>query len=146
MASHALCAITCTCWVSTTPVVFSPYNPLSASNDDSVGHAKVGCGGIVGLLIPYQIALSAGGGTLANRQMASGAKKLPYNLYSSAAYTSIWGDGTGGTVTVGGSIPLDLLGLSPDIDHPIYGRVPARQTGVTPGSYTDTLTVTVTYY
>ena len=145
--AQALCTVTCTCTVSTTSLIFSGYNPLSASNVDSTGNVRVACGGIAGLAIPYSVAISAGGGaSMTNRQMASGINKLSYNLYVSSAYAAIWGDASGGTQTVSGGFLLDVLGSATPQDLTVYGRIPGGQTTVKPGSYTDTLVVTLTYY
>ncbi len=145
--ASALCTLICSCTVSTTAVVFGSYNPLSASNNDMTGKVRVACGGIAGLAIPYSVALGAGtSGSMAGRQMASGAKRLSYNLYTTNGRTTVWGDGSGSTATVGGSITLDLLGLSAPQEVTVYGRIPGSQGTVAPGAYTDTLVVTLTYF
>lgn len=145
--ASALCLpIACTCSVGITPVSFGSFNPLLAGTHDANGNVAVTCGGVVGLLIPYTIKLSQGGGTsYTARRMASGTHYLNYNMYTDN-YVTIWGDGTGGSALPGGSITLDLLGLSPARNHTIYGRVASNQTTAVPGLYTDTITVTVTYY
>jgi spore coat protein U-like protein len=71
--------------------------------------------------------------------MSNGASNLTYQLYSDAARTMIWGDGTAGTVTVSAHVASN--GTQ---NNTVYGRIPALQ-GVRPGAYTDTITVTVTY-
>ena len=147
-SAHALCTLLCTCVVNTTTtsVVFSPHNPLAASNNDSTGNVQVQCSGTAGLLIPYTVAVSAGGGASINaRSMASGASKLFYNIYTTNSRTTVLGDGSGGSAVLSGSITLSALGLAPAQNWPIYGRIPGGQTGVAPGVYSDTLVVTVTY-
>lgn len=146
---QALCLpLACSCSVSTTALSFGSYNPLAYGNTDSTGTVRVSCGGVVGLLIPYDIALSAGGGgSYAGRRMSYGGYNLSYNLYTSNTYTTVWGDGTASTQKVSGSVTLDLVGLSPTQIHWVYGRLPGRQLGVAPGGpYTDSMTVTLTYY
>ncbi|MET0209865.1 MAG: spore coat U domain-containing protein [Burkholderiaceae bacterium] len=145
--AHALCTLVWACVVSTTPMVFTAHNPLVAANNDITAKVRVDCGGIVGLAIPYSVAFSAGtSGSMAARQMASGTKRLAYNLYTTTGRTTVWGDGSGSTATVGGGFLLDLLGLAPPQELTIFGRIPGSQTGVAPGSYADTLVVTLTYY
>lgn len=145
--ASALCTLVCSCTVSTTAVVFSAHNPLSPSANDMTGKVRVDCGGVAGLAIPYTIAISAGtSGSMAARQMASGAKRLSYNLFTTNGRTTVWGDGSGSTATVGGGFVLDLLGLAPPHDVTVYGRIPGAQGTVAPGAYTDTLVVTLTYF
>ncbi len=143
----ALCSVACSCSVSTTPVSFGVYNPLSASPLDSVGNVRVSCGGVAGLLVPYQIALSQGvnSSNFSLRKMASGANRLAYDLYTDSAHTSIWGNGINeGTQTVPGFITIVLLGPTYQ-GHTLYGRIPGSQTTVRAGSYNDVVIVTVTY-
>jgi spore coat protein U-like protein len=146
--AHALCVgPLCSCSVSTTAVVFGNVSPLSGSPTDSTGSVSVSCGGVAGLLIPYQIDLNAGGGaSYATRRLSSGADTLSYNLYTDNSRLSVWGNGSGGTQSANGSVTLSVLGSSPAQVYTVYGRIPGGQTSAVPGSYTDTITVTVTYY
>jgi spore coat protein U-like protein len=73
--------------------------------------------------------------------MIFGSSHLNYNLYLDSAYTQIWGDGTGGTVTKSDNIG-GLLGSS--ISYTVYGRLPGGQ-NVPAGVYSDTVFVTVIY-
>lgn len=91
----------------------------------------------------YTIALNAGttvGATLADRQMtiAGGGSVAHYQLYTSSGYSAIWGDGTPGTSTLGGS------GNGSNQTYVVYGQVPVQSTPK-PGSYSDTVTATITY-
>lgn len=147
-AAYALCLpVACACTTVTTPVAFGTYNPLAFGNVDSTGSIKVSCGGVAGLLIPYQVAIGTGGsGSYASRRMTSGAHQLSYNLYTNATYTTVWGDGAAATQYVSGFITLDALGLAPAQTQWIYGRLPGRQLTAVPGSYADTISVTLTYF
>lgn len=147
-SAQALCASPlCSCGVSTTALNFGALNPLAAGATDSAGSVQVSCGGVAGLLIPYRIDLSRGGGaSYGARRLASGANLLAYNLYTDNSRLTVWGDGSGGSSPVESSLLLDLLGLAPPRTHTVYGRVPAGQSSAVPGSYVDTITVTVTYY
>jgi spore coat protein U-like protein len=71
--------------------------------------------------------------------MTSGANLLSYNIYTSAARTTVWGDGTGSSATIGGT------GTGSAQSVTVYGRVSGGQTTVPVGSYADTVAVTVTY-
>jgi len=120
------------CTVSLTGVSFGNYDPFSSVNLDSTGNVAVTCSPAS----PYTIALSPGNAAQTERRMQSGAQVLAYNLFTDATRTAVWGDGTGTTLTVSGSGSAG--------GHPIYGRIPARQ-NVAIGSYTDAITVTVTF-
>jgi spore coat protein U-like protein len=90
----------------------------------------------------YTIALNKGtttGGSLSDRQMAgSGSAVVHYQLYDNSSYTTIWGDGTSGTGTQGGTATGTSLAFT------VYGRVQA-QTTPAPNTYSDTVMVTVSY-
>jgi len=146
--ARALCVpALCSCGVTTTNVAFGTYNPLAFGNTDTTGSVKVSCGGVAGLLIPFNIAIGAGtSGSYTNRRMKSGANTLGYNLYTDASYTTLWGDGSAATQLINAGVLLDVAGLSPAQNFYVYGRIPGRQLTTVPGSYSDTISVTLTYY
>jgi spore coat protein U-like protein len=71
--------------------------------------------------------------------MTSGANLLNYNIYTTAARTTVWGNGTGGTAAIGGT----GSGVAQAVT--VYGRVGSGQTSVPAGAYADTVAVTITY-
>lgn len=122
-----------TCGLNTQGVNFGSYDFQSSQNLDSVGHVTVTCD----VSTPYTIVLSPGlTGTFTSRIMQSGAHQLIYNLYTDLAHSSVWGDGTGSSVTVGGA--------GTNTDYPVYGSVPAGQNPYI-GSYSDVVTVTLNF-
>jgi spore coat protein U-like protein len=129
------------CTISAVGVAFGAYNPQSAANDDGTGTVNLACPPSV--MAPI-VALSKGGSpTYSPRRMTGGAFTLTYNLYTTAARTTVWGDGTGGTVTVtltGGTVSGGVRNFS----RTIYGRAPGSQ-NVGAGAYSDTITLTVTF-
>jgi spore coat protein U-like protein len=120
------------CTVSALPVVFGSYNPVGGQAVESTGSVDIVCVPIA----TYTVALSAGVGSFAARAMASGPNRLPYNLYTTASRTIVWGDGTSGTAMLGGTAAT--------ASYPVYGRIPASQ-NVPVGVYADTITVTVNF-
>lgn len=132
------------CNVSATAVNFGVYNPLSGTPDDATGTVSVSCDVILlGLLESWTITLSTGSsGSYASRKLHSGASVLTYNLYTNAARTTIWGDGTGGTSIVSDSQAL-VIGSNTS-NYTAYGRVAAGQDQAA-GTYTDVITVTLIY-
>ncbi|MNV89759.1 Spore Coat Protein U domain protein [compost metagenome] len=70
------------------------------------------------------------------RRMASNGNFLPYELYLDPALLIPWGD----SAATGASD----VGENEDVAFPVYGRV-LPQPAPIPGSYSDTITVTLTY-
>ena len=133
------------CAASASAVSFGTYSPFSASPRDAVGNVRVSCSllGLVSLTVSYTVRLSAGGsGGYATRRMTGTAGSLDYNLYTTSARTTVWGNGAAGSATLSDGYLLGLLTVNRD--YPVYGRIPALQ-NVSAGTYTDTITVTVDY-
>jgi len=137
------------CDVDVAPVSFGIYDTLSAAANQVTGSVIVTCR----ILdkgadrISYSIALGPGSGSYARRTMraAGTAETLGYNVYlQTPSPSSVWGDGTAGTVTASGSITVNKNTPNKPLVLPMVGVIPARQT-VAPGVYGDTLTVTITW-
>ena len=122
------------CTVSTTGLNFGTYDVFSTLNDDITATITVNCTNKA----PYSIWLSSGSGTFASRTLTKIGSVLAYNLYLDPTHLTIWGDGTGGTGTFSGT------GTGTNVGTTVYGRIPARQ-NVAVGSYSDLITVTVTF-
>jgi len=120
------------CTVSAGSVVFGSYDVFSVQPLDGAGSIGIDCDPAT----PYSISLGTGGGSYGQRELASGGDSLGYNLYTGATRVVVWGDGSGGTGTVGGS--------TAQASHTVYGRIPAGQ-NVPAGSYGDTIIVTVSF-
>lgn len=142
LPAHALCVL-CTGSVSATPHAFGTYSPLANTARDSASTVTVNIAGAAGVLVGYEIALSAGqSGNVAGRRMTNGSTSMSYNLFSDPARSAIWGTAPGSTVVDG--ILLSVLGTASQT-HTVYGRIPAGQLALQPGSYADTVTVTVVF-
>jgi spore coat protein U-like protein len=127
---QANCAIN-----SASTLDFGTQGVLNA-NIDQTSTIQVSCTNTT----PYNVGLSAGtgaGATVATRKMTSGGNTIDYSLYRDAARTQVWGT-TIGTDTV------SATGNGAAQTHTVYGRVPPQGTPA-PATYTDTITVTVTY-
>lgn len=101
---------------------------------DASSLVKVSCT----LGLPYAIGLNGGLGNLAPaaRKMTHSGQSITYGLYRDAARSLPWGSAVG---QIAGGTGTGLLQ-----NLTVYGRVPA-QTTPSPGIYTDTVVVTVTY-
>lgn len=131
------------CELSVTDLAFGSF-ALNAGHDiESSANITVSCVDDGGLPdVSYELAIDGGlAGATAGRQM-NGPGALAYNLYRDAARTLVWGDGSSLGGTVAGSLLLPGLGAA---THTVYGRIPGGQPGVEPGTYTDQLTITLSY-
>lgn len=122
------------CLVATQNVDFGNKGVLD-QNADATGAVSVTC-------TPgnaYTIGLGNGqsGTSPTARRMTLGAQGVTYGLYRDQARSQPWGN-TIGSNTVAGT----GAGMAQNIT--VYGRVPS-QTTPSPGTYTDTVVVTVTY-
>lgn len=121
------------CSLSTANLAFGTY---TGATDDSTANITVNCssGGA------YSVALGAGlnsNGTT-RRMVGPSGQFLNYTLYSNSARTTPWGNGTTFGAQVSGT------GAGSNQTLVAYGRAPSGQSP-TPGSYTDTVVVTLSY-
>lgn len=137
--------IVASCEITSSGIADLDFGPqgFSATNVDHTTDLKVTCTNGS----PYSIALDAGAnprtsGDVSTRRM-KGIETLnaddyvAYNLYQEAARTTVWGDGSSGTVLA------SQTGTGSEVTHTIYGRVPT--TNHTVGNYKDTITATVSF-
>jgi spore coat protein U-like protein len=127
------------CSISATGVSFSTYDVFSAVANDSTGSVTFNCTGSAHNIV---ITLSKGSNSTFNPRTMTGpaSETLNYNLYSDAARTAIWGDGTVGTTTYANANPPN----GAPVVVTIYGRIPAGQ-DVRTGSYSDTVTAIINF-
>jgi len=125
------------CTVSTTATSFGMYDIFSTFPTDSAGSITITCDESPPPNVTVSVGPSPNSGVFYPRKMrlTGGNDLLNYNLYTDAAYTNVWGDGTSGTVVLTRKAhknrPETLI---------VYGRIPIGQ-DVSAGSYSDILTV-----
>jgi spore coat protein U-like protein len=142
-AAHAAVS----CRVAATGPAFGTYSPTNTAATVANGTLTATCtltGGTTTAVTLTSSYSTGSSGTFSSRVMLSGTSRLSYNLYYDAAYTQIRGDGTGGSQTGSATMTLTRAAPTQDVESTIYGRVTAGQ-DVAPGTYTDTITITVTY-
>jgi spore coat protein U-like protein len=129
------------CTVSATGVAFGSYDVFVATPRDSTGTVTVRCDQAPPADVVVAIGPSGTSGGFIPRQMrsASSPDRLNYNLFTNAGRSTVWGDGAAGTSTV----LLKNVTRNRPVVTTIYGRIPPGQ-DVSVGSYSDTLTVTIT--
>jgi spore coat protein U-like protein len=133
-------AITACSFGTVVGVAFGSYDVFSASPTDSTGSLTFSCEG-AGANETIVIELGKGvSGSYSPRQLRRGIAPLEYNLYTSGARSTVWGDGTSGTARYGPVLPP--VGSSATVT--VYGRVRARQ-NVAGGAYSDTIVATILF-
>jgi spore coat protein U-like protein len=128
--------ITSSCAINSASTLNFGSSGVISANVDQTSTIQVQCTNTT----PYTIGLNAGtgtGATVAARKMTNGGNTITYSLYSDSGRTTVWGN-TVGTDTV------SATGSGAAQSYTVYGRVPA-QTTPAPATYSDTITVTVTY-
>jgi len=138
------------CTAAATSVGFGIYDAASALPDDSTGTLTVSCtytgpGGTDEA--SYAVTLgSTNSPSPETRWLTTGAYRLYYNLYRNAARTEIWGNGTGGSYVVSGTLrPGPGVGNNTrSATYTVYGRVPAQQDAAV-GNFSDTIVITLTF-
>lgn len=126
------------CTISTSALNFGSFNALTGTAVTGTGGISVTCTNGT----TWTAGADAGdgtGATYATRKLTSGANTLNYTIYTDAARTTVWGDGTGGTGTLGST------GTGASQAFTVYGRITAGQTTAPAGAYADLVSVTVTY-
>lgn len=129
-------AITASCTINSAATLNFGSQGVFTANVDQTSTLQVQCTNTT----PYNIGLNAGtgtGATVAVRKLTSGSTTVNYSLYSDSGRATVWGN-TVGTDTVAAT------GNGAAQSYTVYGRIPT-QTTPAPGTYTDTITVTVTY-
>lgn len=140
------------CSVSSSGLAFGRYEPLTfeskllslpVTSDASI---SVSCTGIVtggAYTISLGPSMTGSGDRISTRYLnnAAGGADMAFNIYSDASRTIVWGDGITAGSTIGGSIsPGDS-----NLTHTVYGRIPAGQNTLSAGSYSTTMTMTISY-
>lgn len=124
-----------TCTVSASTLNFGATGVLQSSLDGT-GSLSVTCTNAA----PYTVSLDGGlsGATdPTQRKMTRGGEEIVYGVYLNSARTLPWGDQAGVNTASGTGSGLTQ-------NYTVYGRVPAQATP-SPGSYTDTVVVTLNY-
>ena len=132
-----------TCTLTTLKMAFGPYAPLTTNLTtplEITGSLKVKCTSGLGYSLTADTGLHGADATgscataACTRALNTGTAYVSYDLYTDNTYTTVWNasNSIGGTGT-GAAVTVDF-----------YGYIPAGIAN-TPGTYGDTVTVTVTY-
>jgi spore coat protein U-like protein len=132
-----------TCSVSAVSLAFGNYDPFRITHTDTTGNVAVTCTGKAGEAVVYSIALNTGGSvSFATRRVKFGAATVNYNIYTTAARSIVWGDGSAGTALVTDSFSLPAAMATRN--YAVFGRIFSGQNAQV-GAYTDSIVVTLTF-
>jgi spore coat protein U-like protein len=132
------------CTASMSDIAFGEVNPFGGTVDVT---ASLSFSCTTTLLAAGEAAVRAcfsigsgaqGDGGINPRRMLSGANALFFTLYRDASRSLIWGTRSGSShVEISFRIPVVLLGSTYNDTITAYGRVPAGQNALIPGSYSN---------
>lgn len=126
------------CTVSATPMAFGSPTAIGGVDIDTTSTVSLVCTNGANYDVALDRGLNASG---TQRRMSNGAATpvfVNYGVFKDAARTTDWGAGVGAT-QAGNAGASGLVSLT------AYGRIPASAASVGAGTYTDTVTVTVTF-
>ena len=135
---QATATLNSACVVSAGNVSFGAITPAATGTAAAQGTVTSTCSKNV----PYTLSINGGSsGSITARTMAGAASgntdKLAYNLFTDAAFTTVWGDGTAGQ-------KVSMTGTGIAQTSTVYGNLSLNQY-LKPDTYTDNLTVTLAY-
>jgi spore coat protein U-like protein len=143
LGSPAMLHAASSCSLSSTGLSFGNFNLLDSAPRDSSSSLTVTCTGITGEIVSYSLAAALLPAYSDTRIMANGSYSLRYNFFVDAARTVVFGDGTHGSALIGGG--MTLSGSQNQAAHTIYARIEGHQNVAPPGSYVDTVVLTISY-
>jgi spore coat protein U-like protein len=129
------------CTVTAPPLAFGTYTAGSGDvNASSTIHVTCSNTSL------FAVGLSTGataGASYAQRLLAAGTNTLQYNLYTTATYGAVWGDGSGATQVRSGV----GAGAGNALAFTVYGKIPDNTTNraTSAGNYSDVILVVVVY-
>jgi spore coat protein U-like protein len=136
-------SVAANCAVSTTPLDFGNYNPLSAATVTGTGTIQLRCTRGTTPAIALNAGVNAAG---SQRRMTAGGEYLAYNLVRPTSNTPGAACPGVGSGTAWDSTPWTLTSAANSSlrTYNVCGELPGSQ-DVSAGTYTDTVVATVTF-
>jgi spore coat protein U-like protein len=129
-------------------MTFGNYDPISGASVTATTTISYSCSGVGAGGDTVTITANGGlNGTVdaRNMKLSGGSDLLPYTLSLNASHSPIFGDGTNGTQTYSllynktdGTVIVTIYGI-------INAAIPGGAGDVHAGSYSDTVTITMTF-
>lgn len=123
--------------ITATAMSFGTYTPDATTDLTANSNIKVKCTKNSAVTVALDKGVTTGG-TTTIRKLNNSGKTIDYQLFSDSDRTKNWDDGTNKVAATG-------AGLGTDLTFTVYGQIPKNQLDTEPGSYSDTITVTVGY-
>lgn len=122
--------------LTATAIAFDAYEPDAAAASTKSTTITAYC--TKGTPLTVSLDKGANGASTSARKLllSGGSDELSYQLYSDVNAATVWDDNDGKVSGTGN-------GLN-QLSYTVYGKIPAKQ-DVSPGSYADSVQVTVTY-
>ena len=133
------------CTISAGAMTFASYDPTAAGDNDSTATLTSTCtsGGAAIITMGQGSRAQIGSSdatplrAMYNGVEGEGAQELLYQLYSDSAGGTVWGN----TAETGKAITADGTAQA----FTAHGRIPKNQTGITAGTFNDSVAVTLSY-
>ena len=138
---HVSATVASSCSVNALPLNFGAFDPSLGTALAGSSVLNVSCTRTTPFTVALNTGSNAGSYTSGRIMISAGGALLTYNLYTSAPMTTVWGDGTANSATMPGT----GAGSATAVPFTVYGRIPVQPLAVPAASYSDTITVTVTY-
>jgi spore coat protein U-like protein len=132
------------CSVANATLAFGTYNP-GGGNVDQTANVTVRCTKGTGFTVSLNGGQSGSINTRAMKSTSTPTETLAYQLYTTAAPTTVFGDGTTGSTVPGTGAGMGAVNAQ---TVTVFGRLPdtaANQTAAVLTDYTDSVSITVTY-
>lgn len=145
-SGHPASAASVSCSFNNNPYTLSfTYDPTSGNAATATITVSFTCTNMTGSTSITISANKGSNGTIGNREMLGGTvgDLLPYNASMSATYSPIFGNGNSGTVEY--STTLTPANNGQAITFTVYGQIPTSTGNVHADSYTDSVTLKMTY-
>jgi spore coat protein U-like protein len=129
-----------TCSVGGGGLNFGAYDRNAASGVTATGTVYLQCSSSFLAVLSLNVGNGKGATFSGGRRMTvvGGAGTMIYNLYADSGYNRVFGDGTGGSVTV-------QISGAKRYTQSVWGVIPAGQSALAPGNYADDIYLTVSY-
>ena len=142
---NSILCIAASCTIQAFPLNFGTYVAGVSSSFRANASIIVSCSPSNGKVeeVPYKIKVTTGDSRNSNvrfMRLINAESILYYNLFTDPARTTVLGDGASGTGVVAG-----ICKTGEDHTSYIYGTIPAGQSNVKAGQYTDNLMLTIEY-
>lgn len=125
------------CSISGGTIAFGNYDPVEGADVSGSADLTVICSSGTSWTVSLDKGQAA---DFTTRTMDDGSSNyLNYNLFTNVGHTTVFGDGSGATSTSAGT------GTGSSQTVTVYGLIPSGQNTVPVGSYSESITATITY-